>query len=405
MTAHLRHDELLPYIAGKTLASPCYVYDLQVVLNRAQYLQKLMPTRARAYFAMKCNHVSEVLSLLAREKFGVDLVSGGEWLVARQNGFAAEDVIFSGVGKTVAEIDEAILLRFGQINVESLPELDRIVRRARELRMTARLSLRLNLGIATNTHPHISTGNLEHKFGLPLSQLSEAVQKISGAKEHVQWIGISAHVGSQIAELETFQSVLEQLLGLRNQLAALGHKIEVIDCGGGWAIDYHQDRMVFPIPEWLKLIERAADANPHLNFQFEPGRWLVAPAGGLLAQVEYVKRTPTRNFLIVNTGMHHLIRPALYGAYHRISHARSFGSGEDSTVRWNESATNFSAGDAECFDVVGPICESTDVLARDRWFVQPEEGDWILIKDAGAYGEVMASHYNLQQPIHRMFLK
>lgn len=360
---------------------PVYVYDLDIVKERFQLLQNALPG-VQVYYAMKANFHPEVLRTLHGLGCGADVVSGGEVRHAQAAGFKPSEMIYSGVGKTHTEIRQALEIDIRQINVESVPELRRIAKIAHEMGKKARVVFRLNPDVSIETHSYIATGLHNNKFGMALTDLPELKEILHAHAAHLDFRGVSLHLGSQMHNLSGFKDALALLRPVYEELQKEFPSVDTFDVGGGLGIFYEKQDLE---AEEKLLTEYAAivfDVLRGLNakIQTEPGRWLVAHAGVLLTQVQYVKQTSMKNFVIVDTGMHHLLRPALYGAHHRI---------------W---PLQERAGATKKYDVVGPICESGDFLASDRELPVLNEGDFLIIADAGAYGFVMRTDYNLQEP-------
>lgn len=358
---------------------PIYVYDLDFIRMRFAAMSQALKN-VRIFYAMKANSNPEVLRCLKEAGAGADVVSLGEIKRALENGFAPEDIVYSGVGKTRHEISEALKLSVYQINVESLPELVRIGQIAKEMGKKANVALRLNPDIDINTHPYIATGLRDNKFGMELSLVTELIQCLKTYAGSLELVGISLHLGSQMLEFDGYKEALQRLKKIFKTLQNEFPSLQRFDFGGGLGILY--DRFDLAKEEVL-LKEYAAITldtlqELHCDLQSEPGRWLLAHAGVLLTQVQYIKKTSQKTFVIVDSGMNHLIRPSLYEAEHQIL-ALDKKSAEGT------------------FDIVGPICESSDFFAKDRKLGIVQEGDFLAILDAGAYGYSMASTYNLQE--------
>lgn len=367
---------------------PFYVYDLSAMRARARALKGCFPNLI-VHYAMKANAAERILRTFQEEGTGVDVVSGGEIRRALACGFEAGDVIFSGVGKTKAEIELAVGLGIKQINVESPQELERIVEIARALNKTPRIAFRINPDVDAETHPYITTGFRENKFGMDESFLPALREILRGAGGAVELIGLTLHIGSQLRNLAPLEDAIRKTLPLFHALAGEGHPMRTFDVGGGLGIPYQEEHTI-PSKD-LELLEGYGALLRRVLGDFpgtvlaEPGRILVGSSGTLIGEVQYVKETPYRNFLILNTGVHHLLRPALYQAYHRIL----------PLVQHPERP-------ARDYDVVGPICESSDVLGRDRKMPEVRQGEYLAIADAGAYGYTMASLYN-EHPLPDQF--
>jgi diaminopimelate decarboxylase len=357
---------------------PIYVYDLDFIRARFALMSQALQG-VRIFYAMKANSNPQVLRCLKDLGAGADVVSLGEIHRALENGFMVGDIVYSGVGKTRHEITEALKLGIYQINVESLPELERIGEIAKSLNKKAAVALRLNPDIDIKTHPYIATGLRDNKFGMELSLIPELISCLKKNSESLELVGISLHLGSQMMEFEGYQEALEKLKKIYKTLQSEFKSLRKFDFGGGLGIFY--DRLDLAKEESLLQEYAAITMNSlkelHCELQSEPGRWLLGHAGVLLTQVQYIKKTSHKKFAIVDSGMNHLIRPSLYEAFHLIYPVDK---------KNNESL----------FDVVGPICESSDFFAKDRMLGDVQEGDFLAVMDAGAYGYSMASTYNLQ---------
>ncbi len=368
---------LNPHLSAET---PTYVYNSTSIQGRIQKMKKAFAgAEPQIHYAVKSNAFSGILKLMHQNDFGVDVVSGGEAQMAMDNGFSPQKIIFSGVAKSKKELEMAIQKNFFQINVESLEELHRIGSIAKNLQKKVCVGLRINPNIRVETHPYITTGFRENKFGISEDQIREAVQVIKANAPWIQLQGLSSHIGSQIRDLSPLLESLECLLKSTQALLEQGFPLKTIDMGGGVGIDYFSDDETNEVQLLETLGQRASALlkNSSVRLLLEPGRWLVARSGVLCAQVEYVKFNGHKNFVILNTGMHHLLRPALYKAHHRIL-----------------PLTLHAERPQKMYDVVGPICESSDVIGQDRLLSAPQEGEWMGIMDAGAYGMAMSSSYN-----------
>ncbi len=334
-------------------------------------------------YAVKANSNLAILQLLAKRGAGFDVVSGGELeRVLAVDPNAAERVVFSGIGKTAPEMDLALQAGILLFNVESEGELELLTERAAKLRKRARIALRVNPDVFAETHPYISTGMREHKFGIDIRRAREVYRK---AGKYLEASGVSVHIGSQIRSAEPFEAAAKRVAKLIRELRKDGHAIRYMDAGGGLGIEYHADRP-FDAEEKVRLYAEAlipvAESVGGLTLLLEPGRFLVAQAGALVARVLYVKKNGRKTFVVVDAAMNDLIRPALYQAHHEIvavtQNRGSRGQGSRRMVA----------------DVVGPVCETGDFFARDRKLARVEPGDLLAILDAGAYGMSLASNYN-----------
>jgi len=328
-------------------------------------------------YAVKANSALAILKLLAGRGAGFDIVSGGELervKVAAPE--AVSRVVFSGVGKTEAEIDLALQADILQFNVESEAELSLLAARAAKLERKARFALRVNPDVFADTHPYISTGLREHKFGIDIRQ-ARRIYKSASANRWLEAHGVSVHIGSQIRSATPFGAAMARVYKLVGQLRADGFVLKAIDAGGGLGIDYHGGDFdaAAKVQEYAAAIEQAL-AGFDGRLLLEPGRFLVAQAGALLARVLQVKRNGKKTFVITDAAMNDLIRPALYQAHHEIVPVRP------------------RAGRPRTVDVVGPVCETGDFFARDRKLAPVKSGDLVALLDAGAYGMAQSSNYN-----------
>lgn len=358
---------------------PIYVYDLDFIRSRFQQLAEAL-AGVRLYFAVKANPNPQVLQCLKSAGAGADVVSLGEIKRALESGFLPEDIVYSGVGKTRHEITEALQLGVLQINVESLPELQRIGEIAEKMGKKAHVALRLNPDVSIQTHPYIATGLRDNKFGMELSLLPELTACLKKYVKSLELVGVSLHLGSQMLEFSGYQEALTKLKASYLSLQKDFPTLRRFDFGGGLGVVYEKQDLELEtrlLKEYAG-ITKGILGNLKCELQSEPGRWLVAHAGVLLTQVQYIKKTSAKTFVIVDSGMNHLIRPSLYEAEHQIM----------PLVQTSKKIT--------C-DVVGPICESSDFFLKDYELGQVAEGDYLAILDSGAYGYSMASTYNLQE--------
>ncbi len=363
---------------ARRFGTPLYVYSADHIVERLGLFQTAFAGREHLVcYAVKANSALAILKLLAERGAGFDIVSGGELervLAAAPE--AAGRVVFSGVGKTAAEIDRALKAGILQFNVESEAELKLLAARARRLRIRARFALRVNPDVFAETHPYISTGLSEHKFGIDIRRALSIYKSVAGNR----WLeahGVSVHIGSQIRSAAPFGKAVERVSRLARQMQRSGIALKAIDAGGGLGIDYHAGPFdaAEKVGEYAAAVEEALHDFPG-RLLIEPGRFLVAQAGALLARVLYVKRNGRKTFVIVDAAMNDLIRPALYQAWHEIVPVRP------------------RAGKPRMVDVVGPVCESGDFFAHDRKLAPVEPGDLVALLDAGAYGMAQSSNYN-----------
>ncbi|PXA70510.1 diaminopimelate decarboxylase [Vibrio sp. 11986-1-5] len=324
-------------------------------------------------YAVKANSNLGVLNTLARLGSGFDIVSGGELERVLAAGGNPSNVVFSGVGKTAAEMKRALTLQIKCFNVESEPELLLLNQVAGELGVKAPVSLRINPDVDAHTHPYISTGLRDNKFGIAFERAPE-VYRLAHNLEHIHVRGIDCHIGSQLTALEPFIDATDRLLALIDQLAAEGITIAHLDVGGGLGVVYRDEQPPQP-GDYAKALLARLHKHPHLELIFEPGRAIAANAGVLLTRVEFLKHTEHKNFAIIDAAMNDLMRPALYQAWQDIVPVAP------------------RAGEAIIYDLVGPVCETGDFLGKDRPLVLAQ-GDLLAVRSAGAYGFAMSSNYN-----------
>jgi len=363
---------------AKRHGTPLYIYSADQIVERLGLFQQALAGRDHLVcYAVKANSALAILKLLADKGAGFDIVSGGELeRVIAAAPEAAGRVVFSGAGKTAAEIDLALTAGILEFNVESEAELNLLAARAAKLKKKARFALRVNPDVFAETHPYISTGLREHKFGVDIRQALRIYKSVAGNR----WLeahGVSVHIGSQIRSATPFGAAMERVNKLVRQLGREGIALKSVDAGGGLGIDYRSGSFdaAAKVREYVAALEEALTGfEGHLLM--EPGRFLVAQAGALLARVLYVKRNGKKTFVITDAAMNDLIRPALYQAYHEIMPVKP------------------RAGKPRIVDVVGPICESGDFFAHDRKLSPLKPGDLVAILDAGAYGMAQSSNYN-----------
>lgn len=360
--------------------TPLYVYSGTTIQERFREFDGAFRSVPHTVcYSVKANSNLSILKMLASMGAGFDVVSGGELeRVLNADKKAVSRVVFSGVGKTAAEMDLALKSGILVFNLESEAELEVLAERAAKLRKTARIAFRVNPDVLAKTHPYITTGMREHKFGVPIAD-ARRLYNLAAQYDYLEPAGISVHIGSQITDVSPFHKTMERVLKLADDLMNDGLNIGFIDAGGGLGISYDGDKAdIFKesVRAYSKaLLEPLRDKPFHLLL--EPGRSIIAPAGALLTRVVYVKENSGKRFLVTDAGMNDLIRPSLYHAYHEI-------------VPVKLSAKPKPAK----FDVVGPICETGDFFARDRQMPDVTQGELIAILDAGAYGMSISSNYN-----------
>ncbi|SEL14931.1 diaminopimelate decarboxylase [Parapedobacter koreensis] len=369
--------------------TPFYFYDITL-------LQETLDTAKRAadeynfrvHYALKANFNDRVLHAVCRTGFGADCVSGNEVKKAVEIGFKPSEIVFAGVGKSDKEITYALDQNIFAFNVESVQELRIIDAIAGDRGKKANVALRINPNVDAQTHHYITTGLDENKFGIAQWELGEAIETLRQCR-HIELIGIHFHVGSQITDLNVFKSLCIKVNELNNWFDERGFRLHVLNVGGGLGVDYHQPDAT-PIPDfraYFAIFANFLERKPGQEVHFELGRALVSQSGSLISRVLYVKNGIKKNFLILDAGMTELMRPALYQAYHQIE-------------RLGQIET---ASEPIHYDVVGPICESSDCFGKEVLLPKSERGDLIAIRTTGAYGEVMASRYNLRNEIRYVY--
>jgi diaminopimelate decarboxylase len=366
---------------AESYGTPLYVYSATAIRERYQQFDEAFAACEHTIcYSVKANSNLSVLRLLTSLGSGFDIVSGGELQrVLQASRKSSSRVVFSGVGKLPDEIDLALSSGILLFNVESASELQMLSARATHLRKTARFAIRVNPDVDANTHPYISTGLHEHKFGVPMREAPELYRQ-GAASRHLKAAGVSVHIGSQIVAVGPFGEAMQRVASLVRSLRSDGHSIRYVDAGGGLGISYAKNpKGNFParVKSYAAAVIRPLQ-RLGVHVLLEPGRSIIGPAGVLLTRVIYRKQNDGKHFLIVDAAMNDLMRPSLYGAHHEIV---PVGLGS-STAR------------LATFDVVGPVCESGDFFARNREMPAADEGDLLAILDAGAYGMSLASNYN-----------
>ena len=362
---------------AEQFGTPCYVYSRRALEHNLQdYEQALQDIPHLTCFAVKANSNLAVLNILARQGAGFDIVSGGELTRVLRAGGDPSKVIFSGLGKTEAEIEQALQAGILCFNVESDPELDRINAVAGRLGKRAAISLRVNPDVDAGTHPYISTGLKENKFGIDIAA-AFAVYQRAASMSHIRITGVDCHIGSQLTQVAPYLDALDRVLHLTDQLSAAGITLEHIDIGGGLGVVYSNETP--PQPSELINAVKTRISGRNLTLIMEPGRSICANAGIFLTRVEFLKHTAHKHFAIVDGAMNDLLRPSLYGAWQEIVPVRQPDKRRDCSEY--------------IYDVVGPVCESGDFLGKDRRLCIAA-GDLLAVRSAGAYGFVMSSNYN-----------
>ena len=360
------------------LETPFYYYDTTVLQDTLDVIKKKLKDRDqyRVHYAMKANVNPDLLKIIKNNGFGADCVSGGEIRAAIQAGFAPNKIVYAGVGKADWEINLGLELDIFCFNVESIAELEVINELALAKEKVARVCLRINPNLRAHTHANIATGHAENKFGISLEELDKTMDYLPKL-EAIEFIGLHFHIGSQLLDMSDFGALCNRINDIMDDLESRGLKLPHINVGGGLGIDYtHPNRQ--PIPDfanYFDVYELNLRLRPYQTLHFELGRSIVGQCGTLIGRTLYVKQGVNKKFAILDASMTELIRPALYQAYHKIE--------------------NISSDEAmEAYDVVGPVCESSDVFGKSLDLNKVHRGDLIAIRSAGAYGEIMASQYN-----------
>lgn len=364
-----------------TLRTPFYFYDTKLLRQTLQAISEEVASHElfEVHYAIKANANPRILKIIAESGFGADCVSGGEIEASIKAGFPREKIVYAGVGKSDWEIELALREEIACFNVESLAELEVINEAAINMGKTARVALRINPNVGAHTHANITTGLAENKFGIAMDDMMEIMERAQDMNGiHIK--GIHFHIGSQILDMSDFKALCNRINDLQRQLEIRHFKIDSINVGGGLGVDYqHPNRN--PLPDFHAYFEtyaRHLSLRPQQTVHFELGRSIVAQCGSLITKVLYVKDGTSKQFAIVDAGMTDLIRPALYQAFHKIENISS-------NEPW------------ETYDVVGPVCESSDVFAKAIDINRCHRHDFLAIRSAGAYGEAMASQYNCRR--------
>lgn len=386
--------------------TPFYYYDLSL-LKQTLLACKQAATRHdfKVHYALKANFNEPILTAIHQAGFGADCVSGNEVKKAISMGFKPADVVFAGVGKSDREITEALQQDIFCFNVESVEELSIINELAKQQQKVAPIAIRINPNVDAKTHQYITTGLEENKFGVNTWELNDCVSVLKKSA-NLHLIGIHFHVGSQVKDLEVFKSLCLKVNEFNNWFAERGFSLRVLNVGGGLGVDYYHpdEQPMVDFDAYFAIFNQFLDRKKGQEVHFELGRSLVASCGSLISRVLYIKKGLKKNFMILDAGMTELMRPALYQAYHKIENlsarmrSQSSDRSEDATLQ-----TQYSGSDRVKYDVVGPICESTDTFGKEVELPESQRGDLVAIRTAGAYGEVMTSRYNLRESVKSLY--
>lgn len=360
------------------LCTPFYYYDTKILQDTLDTIKAQLKGLDQfvVHYAMKANVNPQILKIINKNGFGVDCVSGGEINAAISAGFPANKIVYAGVGKADWEIELGLDLDIFCFNVESIAELEVINEIAERREKKARVCLRLNPNVKAHTHANIATGQAENKFGIAMQDLDKVMDELKSMRA-IEFIGLHFHIGSQILDMNDFRTLCNRVNEILDSLESRGIRIPHLNVGGGLGIDYsHPNRKPIPdFEEYFDVYDTHLRLRPYQTLHFELGRSIVGQCGTLISKVLYVKEGVNKKFAILDAGMNDLLRPALYQADHKIENLTSMGG-------------------VEPYDVVGPVCESSDVFGKSIELNKISRGDLIAIRSAGAYGEVMASQYN-----------
>lgn len=372
-------DVALADIAAE-FGTPCYVYSKAFLSARSRaYLEALAGHKHLVCYSVKAASNINLLKILGELGLGCDIVSGGELFRAKLAGIPGEKIVYSGVGKTAAEIRQALEYKILFFNVESAAELHLINQVAAEMAVVAPVAIRVNPDVDPLTHPYISTGLKENKFGIPIDEAERIYLTANAKLKNIKFVGVDSHIGSQLTNLSPFRDAALRLRVLIEKLSAQGVELKYVDLGGGLGIKYDSES----VPEVQQLADIFFDvfSGLDLTIVLEPGRSLVGNSAVMLTKVLYLKQSLEKNFAIVDAGMNDLLRPSLYGAFQKIDKVCLLANGSSAIPQLN-------------YDIVGPICESGDFLAKARALPQLVQGDLLAVGSAGAYGFSMSSNYN-----------
>lgn len=377
----ITHRTAFPLDVFRSRETPFYYYDLDLLRLTLAEIRKCMAHNYRVHYAVKACATPEVLRVIAASGFGADCVSGGEVQAALDAGIPAEKIVFAGVSKSDKEIRLGLEKGIACFNVESIPELEVIAQMATEMGVKAHVALRINPNVDAHTHKKITTGLQENKFGIALSDMDKSIDTLL-AMPSIVLEGLHFHIGSQITDFTAFRNLSVRVNEIVEHLEQRRICIHHINVGGGLGVDY-QHPNYFPVPDfegYFRVFKRVLQLRDDQTLHFELGRAVVAQCGSLITRVLYIKTCATKQFAMVDAGMTDLIRPAMYDAFHKIE---------------NLTPTDETA--LATYDVVGPICESSDVFIEGWKMPVTKRGDLLAIRTAGAYGEVMAMQYNMRR--------
>jgi len=361
----------------REIETPFYYYDLDILRSTLDVVKKESENSGyKVHYAVKANHNPRILKIISSYGFGADCVSGNEITAAINAGFNPSEIVFAGVGKTDKDIEAALRADIYCFNCESIPEIEVINHLASKQKKTAQIALRINPYIDAHTHKYITTGIEESKFGINTWEIAEVIKRLSSLN-NLRLLGMHFHIGSQITRMSVFKSLCTRINELQAWFTSHSINLEIINVGGGFGIDYENPDKNPVFEDYFSLLNEFIDLLPGQTLHMEPGRSIIGQCGILISRVLFIKNGSNTLFAIIDAGMTDLIRPALYQAYHKI-----------------ENLT--SEGNIYRYDVVGPVCESSDTFAKYIELPETHRGDILAIRSAGAYGEAMASRYNLR---------
>jgi diaminopimelate decarboxylase len=390
----------------KNIPTPFYYYDTAVLKKTLEQLKAESNKYGFiVHYALKANANNKVLDIIKSYGIGADCVSGNEVKKAIECGFKPEHIVFAGVGKSDTEINYALDNTIFCFNSESLQELEVINELAAAKNKTAHIALRINPNVNANTHKYITTGLEENKFGINLWELDTVINALKGFK-NLKLIGLHFHIGSQITDLTAFKSLCLRVNEIQTRFESYKITVENIKVGGGLGVNYHEPdtNLISDFAAYFKLFNDFLELRPNQKVHFELGRSIVAQFGTLLSKVLYIKKGVTTNFAILDAGMTELMRPALYQAYHKIENLTAMENGEWKMENGKTtSSISHQPLSLQKYDVVGPICESSDCFGKAVSLPETKRGDMIAIRTAGAYGEVMSSAYNLRDRVKAFY--
>jgi diaminopimelate decarboxylase len=390
------------------LETPFYYYDLNVLRKTLEACSNAATQYGfHVHYAMKANFNPKVLDMIQSYGFGADCVSGNEVKAAIEHGFGKEKIVFAGVGKSDKEINLALDADIFCFNAESVQELIIINDLAKAKNKNANIAIRINPNVDAHTHHFITTGLEENKFGINTWQLPDVADALRKCL-NLQFLGIHFHIGSQITDMEVYKSLCIRINEIQDWFEDHGFKVKILNTGGGLGVDYHNPdtNSLSDFESYFKVFKKFLNVKPGQEVHFELGRALVAQSAALISRVLYVKNGLKTNFLVLDAGMTELIRPMLYQAYHQIENLsrESEVASRKSEVGSQDSTQDSGLKTSDLkYDVVGPICESTDCFRKDVELPQSYRGDLIAIRTTGAYGEVMASGYNLRDRVGSVY--